>query len=157
MKNLNKIVALSGIIFLSGCASAPKFIITDNPETVRTFDVQTKTEYSSFKGVSLTSWVEAKAAMISKEKGCTHFRQLSSDTVRHYNAWFGTRSQTDSKIFECVDISNHKNVITSKDRITINDGRNIGNSSRIYLDIKPIIFRHRELIEKINLNEKKKA
>lgn len=153
MNLAKKISAMCAVILLSACATAPKFTVTDNPDTVKTFDVQTKVTQSRFHGVPITSWVDAKAAMISKSKNCTHFRKISADTAHQYNPWTGTRSQVRSQIFECVDIKNHKNVITSKDTITINDGLNIGNSSRRYNDIKPVLFRHRALIQKISKNE----
>ncbi|RBP52999.1 hypothetical protein [Arenicella xantha] len=146
---ITKLAALAIILcFMSGCATAPKFNVIDDPSSPYTFDVFSKDGYI-FDGTMMLTWIEAKAALVSSSRGCTHFRKLSHDTKMKANYWTGGVNSRSSAIYECVDITKTKAVKTSNDTITISDGENIGASHRIYNDIKPVLFRHRDLIARI--------
>ena len=141
------------VLALQACASVPPFEITVNPSEVNIYEVSTSTSSHEFAGINVSDWIEAKSVIVANENGCTHYRRLSTDSKRFRTAaqvFLGGRTKETRNIYECVDVANIKNVITSGDIITINDSQNIGESSRRYKNIDPIIFRYRELISKIN-------
>ena len=149
MNFINKVTLLI-LIILSGCATStsPDFKVTQDPLRVSTFGVQTIVKKHVHNGERVSAWVEAKAAIVSKEKGCTHFRKASTDSGYDLNTNLGLSFSTtfkNSSIYECIDVASQKNIASSNDEITIKDG----NTSRVYIDLNSAFFRYRELIEKI--------